>query len=172
MALGLRGRNRKKKRGDGPGTAGRVVGNVLLLLATLAVGALAAYLVLYPPGVVTKASAQPIVAPSAPATASGTAATTAKTLEQSCAESLPLLDQTTLLGNTDLAKVDKAAVATLATSLTGARDSAPAQLPAVLDPLVTLVSDFNTSLADGSATEPLNGAAVSGLAVAIRDQCP
>lgn len=51
MALRLRRRPRRKSPGQ-PSTRLALLGNVVLFLFTLAVGALVAYLVLYPPGVI------------------------------------------------------------------------------------------------------------------------
>ncbi|CAN5138974.1 hypothetical protein BH20ACT5_BH20ACT5_07910 [soil metagenome] len=43
---------RDKRKREGPSNGVRIFGNVVLFLFTLAVGALAVYLVMFPPGVI------------------------------------------------------------------------------------------------------------------------
>lgn len=181
----MRSSLRRSYRRDRSSKALSLVGNLLLVLATLAVAGLVAYLMLYPPGVLDSAS-QPQSIPTAPsstAVASGavppsaTAAPAAPqqlTLEASCGGVTPLLDQTDVVVTTateDSGALDSATIATLATNLQAVSGTAPDELSALIDPLAAQLVELNNAVLAGTEDLQFDAEAATNSTEAIRALC-
>lgn len=176
---------RRSGRRDRSSTALSVLGNLLLVLATLAVAGLVAYLVLYPPGKLTQTSVdQPLpTSPSvsASASASTSAAPSGATttpaqlgLEASCEGLTPLLDQTDTVATTatdDPAALDSETISTLARNLQAASGTAPDQLSALIDPLAGQLVELNNAVLAGEDDPTFDAEAATASTGAIRTLC-
>ncbi len=159
-----------------------MLGNLLLLLATLAVGGLVAYLVLNPPGVLDQASGeQPLpTTPTASSSAAPPAATSAPAsptelgLEASCTGLTPLLDQTDTVTTTatdDPGALDSETISALAGNLQAASGTAPDQLSALIDPLAGQLVELNNAVLAGEDDPAFDAEAATASTEAIRTLC-
>lgn len=176
------------------------LGNVLLVLATLAVAGLVAYLVLNPPGVLDPAGQQslstatgtvtaPVATPppsgTAPGTASGTAAPPPPntgtsvppgqlSLGTACGAAAPLLDRADNVRSTaidDSDALDSASIADLTRELTSLSDISPAELNSLIDPLTAVLVDLNNSILAGEDNPELDTETATASTEAIRELC-
>lgn len=159
----------------------RIAGNSLLVLVTLAVAALAGYLVLYPPGMITASSAGQVV-PTLPlvTTATTPSATTTTpppppaqlTMEAACAAVLPVMDRVASLtvsaNGPDGGNVDVAGGIT--SDLGAIKDLSPDELATTIEPLLTVLTDYTNALRSQTAAQ-LDTATGSASEQAVRDLC-
>lgn len=163
----------------------RVIGNVALVLITLAVGAMVGYLLLYPPGAIpagtrgqdigaiptTSASPTPTV------TLTATATTTPPpqlSLIGACDSILPMLDRVEQVRFdyvNDPAGLDVGVVTAVTSDLQSIRDRAPVELATTIDPLLTAMNAFTISLT-GSNQPTFDLEAATASEDAIAEQCP
>jgi len=169
------------------GGALTVLGNVLLVLATLAVGGLAAYLVLNPPGVLDPASQQdsiptvtdpaaPPVDPDAPPVDPAEPAPPAVglTLGAACGAVSPLLTQaaevrTTAIQNPDGLVSDD--ISALTRDMTTLSDITPPELNTLIDELTGVLVALNNALLAGEGNSQIDTEAATTSTDAIRVLC-
>lgn len=175
----MRSSLRRNSRRDRPGRALSVIGNVLLLLATLAVAALVAYLVLYPPGVLDPASQQSVATTppptSSPAAPTGSASPPAAlSLEAACGGVAPLLDQTDAVITTaigDSAALDSETISNVARDLQTSSGTAPAELKTLIDPLAAQLVELNNAVLAGEETPDFDAEKATASTGGIRTLC-
>ena len=164
-----------------------IFGTALLLLATVAVGGLAVYLVTYPPGVLDPASQeQPLIppgiepetstaAPPAGAPAPAPAAPTAQlTLGPACGAVAPLVEQADAVRDTtveDPDALDSAVITNLTRDLQTVSNIAPPELKTLIDTLNSVLVALNNSVIAGDDEPDLDGDAATAATDAIRTLC-
>ncbi len=165
-----------------------MLGNVLLLLFTLAVGAAAGYLILNPPGVLdpagqqavlpapTGAEATPTPAPGAPAPPVLDPAEVPGLLSlgPACGAVSPLLSRSdevraTAIDNSDA--LDSETISDLTRDLQSLSDISPAELGALIDPLTTVLVELNNALLAGEENPEIESEVAEGTTEAIRTLC-
>lgn len=175
----MRSSVRRTPRRDRPSNALTVIGNLLLLLATLAVAGLVAYLVLYPPGVLKEVSQDTTVTAPATTTSAAPEATTpapapAQTLAEACGGVTPLLDQadTIVTAVTDNpAGLDSATIADVAGKLQTAGGTAPAELKTLIDPLAAQLVELNNAVLAGEEQPDFDSDRATASTDAARTLC-
>lgn len=187
----MRSSARRSQRPDSSAGAVAVLGNVILLLATLAVGGLAAYLVLNPPGVLEPASQQSSIpgipgSETPPGTAVPTSAAPAPppadpvepagqlTLGPACGAVSPLLtradevkDQALLDSNA----LNSQTISDLTRDLQALSDISPDELSILIDPLTAVLVELNNALLAGSENPELDSESAEAGSEAIRSLC-
>lgn len=166
--------SRRARQRDRPSTALSMLGNVLLLLATVAVTGMVIYLVLNPPGVLEPASQQsiptaPVVsttpspAPVATAPAPPPATTvdpgTQLTLESACGAVNPLLgraDDISTAAQENPDTLNSTTISDLTRELQALSDVSPPELKALIDPLNALLVGLNNALLAGEERPQLD----------------
>lgn len=162
----------------------RVIGNLTLALITLAVAGMVGYLLLSPPGAVDpQAQGQNIG--SIPTTSATPAPTTTVTptptptpvvplsLAGACGSILPLLDRVEDVRFdyvNEPAELDVGVVTAVTSDLRRIRELSPAELGTTIDPLLTAMTAFETSLT-GSNQPMLDLDAATASEDAIEEQC-
>ncbi len=170
------------------------MGNVLLLLATLAVGGMVAYLVMNPPGVLDPAAQTSLVEPSgsdalapgpdgattgtpppgAPVPATDPAAPVGLTLGPACGAVSPLLTtadgvRTTAIENPDaLVSSD---ISNLTRDMQTLSDISPPELNTLIDTLTGVLVALNNALIAGDENPELDSDAATESTDAIRALC-
>jgi len=169
-----------------------VLGNVLLLLATLAVGGMVAYLVMNPPGVLDPAGQQSLLAPGATdalgsavpgAPVSGAPVPTAPaaepnpgvllTLRPACGAVSPLLGQADDVRNAALEDPDSLVsedISALTRDLETLSDISPPELNTLIDQLTGVLVQLNNALLSGEERPDIDEEA-SQTTEAIRALC-
>lgn len=177
----------RRRRRDAPSGVLSVLGNVLLLLMTLAVGSVAGYLIVNPPGVLDPASQQaalpvttpdttgalPSGAPVPPVLDPGEVAGMLS-LGPACGAVAPLLTRsddvrTTAIDNPDA--LDTETISDLTRDLQSLSVISPAELKALIDPLTTVLVELNNSVLAGEENPQINSEAAEGTTDSIRTLC-
>lgn len=162
------------------------MGNTFLGLATLAVGALAVYLVLAPPGVLDPASQQ--VAPAIPVgteTAPAPGAPVPPQVEPAevpgqlslgpaCGAVSPLLNladevRSTAIDNSDALNTEM--ISDLTRDLQSVSDISPDELDALIDPLTTVLVELNNAILAGEENPEIDSEVAEGTTESIRVLC-
>lgn len=167
-----------------------VLGNVLLVLATLTVGGLVAYLVLNPPGVLDPASQRaalptttptdtgavpvdPAAPPPAPAP-DPPAPPVGLTLGPACGAVSPLLTQADGVRNTAIEDPDALVseeISALTRDMTTLSDISPPELNTLIDTLTDVLVALNNALLAGEENPELDNDAATESTDAIRVLC-
>lgn len=162
----------------------RVIGNLTLVLITLAVGGMVGYLLLSPPGAVDPETrgenigSIPTTSPTPTPTATPTPSATptplpTMSLVGACDSILPLLERVESVRfdyvNTP-AELDVGVVTAVTMDLQSVRDRSPAELATTIDPLLSAMNTFTTSLT-GSNQPMLDLEAATASEDAIAEQC-
>ncbi|MGI8625638.1 MAG: hypothetical protein ACR2J5_03555 [Geodermatophilaceae bacterium] len=183
--------NRRSPRRESSGGALSVLGNVLLVLATLAVAGLVAYLVMNPPGVLDPASQQaalPTPTPTdaagvpvdpaapAPAPAPPPAPTSAVglTLGPACGAVSPLLTQADEVRSTAIEDPDALVsedISALTRDMTTLSDISPPELNTLIDTLTGVLVALNNALLAGDENPELDNDAATTATDDIRALC-
>lgn len=183
---------RRSQRRDSSSSSSKalaVLGNLLLVLATLAVAALVAYLVVNPPGVVDTASdldplpssTSGVVAPpgtsggAAPPAGAATSGVPGQlSLGTSCGAINPLLSRadevrTTAVDDSDALVPES--ISDLTRDLETLSNIAPPELSAQIDPLTQILVDLNNELLANKEFPDVNVDGAEAATDAIRDLC-
>lgn len=176
----MRTKLRRSKR-DSPTRAVSVLGNLLLLLVTIGIGVLVAYLINNPPGVVEASGARvslPTTAPStttvAPTSSAAATSSAPANLASSCAAVTPLLDQaeTTLTTAVDdPGSLSAEGISALSASLQAALGTAPPQLRDPTLPLSQVLIDLNSSVLGGEDPPQVDATTGNDSIAAARAVC-
>lgn len=185
---------RGQRRDTGSRSASKaltVLGNLLLVLATVAVGLLVAYLVINPPGVVESSDLNPL--PTGPTSPSGAAAggtTTGQTappegpatsgvpgqlsLDTACGAINPLLDRadeirTTAIDNSDALVPES--ISDLTRDLETLANASPPELSAVVDPLTQILVDLNNEVLAGREFPEVDSSGAEQATATARELC-
>lgn len=185
----MRSSPRQGRRRDGASDALSVLGDVLLVLATLAVAGLVTYLVLYPPGVIDPASQQvplttapatetaPAAAPPpapAPAPPPDAGAPGQLSLGTACGAVSPLLDRaddTRKVARDDFGALDSETISALTRDLQTLSDISPEELSTLIDPLTAVLVALNNAVLAGDENPELDTEAAETSTEAIRVLC-
>lgn len=165
-----------------------MLGNVLLLLFTLAVGTLAGYLILNPPGVLDPTSQQAALPVQPTAEATPTPAPGAPvppvldpeevpgllSLGPACGAVSPLLTRSddvraTAINNSDA--LDSETISDLTRDLQALSDISPAELGALIDPLTTVLVELNNAILAGEENPEIDSEVAEGTTEDIRTLC-
>ncbi len=181
--------NRRGQRRDSAGGALSVLGNVLLLLATLAVAGLVAYLVINPPGVLDPASQESLIVTTTPTgtdvvvdPAAGTPAATAAppappvglTLGPACGAVSPLLTQADEVRTTAIEHPENLVsddISALTRDMTTLSDISPPELNTLVDTLTGVLVELNNALLAGDENPNLDSEAATTSTDEIRALC-
>lgn len=158
-----------------------VLGNLVLVIATIAVFALVGYLVTNPPGRLSNADAAdlPALPTSSAAATSGAvaptsaAAPTAADLVTACASLTPLLDRSdAVIAQVVAAEaLDAGEITGLANDLTGISGVSPAELTAQIDPLVQILVNLNSAVLAGDTSPDVDTDVALADTAAMRETC-
>lgn len=167
-----------------------MLGNVLLVLATLAVAGLVAYLVLNPPGVLDPASQQaalptpttstdPAAVPVDPAAVPPAVPPAAPpavglSLGPACGAVSPLLAQADEVRNTALEDPDALVseeISALTRDMQALSDISPPELNTLIDTLTDVLVGLNNAILAGDENPDLDNEAATGTTDAIRVLC-
>lgn len=174
----MRSSARRGQRRERSSNALTIIGNLLLVLATLAVAALVAYLVLYPPGAL-KVASQDTPTTTAPVTTSAAPSATSAapaplTLAAACGGVAPALDQTDAVVTTasnDPAGLNSETIAGVARDLQTSSGTAPAELKALIDPLAAQLVELNNAVLAGEESPDFDAEGATAKTEAIRTLC-
>lgn len=183
---------RRNQRQDSPSRTLFVLGNVLLVLATLAVAGLVTYLVLYPPGALDPASQQAPV-PTAPGAEAAPVAETAPapvppppapappepmpgalSLGPACGAVSPLLTSADDIRNTAIEDSDALVTETISNltrDLQALSDISPEELSTLIDPLIEVFVELNNAVLAGEENPDVDTEAATTSTDAIRTLC-
>lgn len=171
----------RRGQGDRQSRALSLFGNLLLLLATLGVGVLVAYLIVSPPGVVDASDrvslpqpTTPSATTAAPTSTSAAAGSSAVNLDSSCAAVTPLLDtaETTLAAAVDdPASLTAEGISALSASLASALSTAPGELATPTQPLTQVLIDLNSSVLAGEDPPTVDSESGNSAIAAARAVC-
>ncbi len=189
----MRSSLRRSQRRDSSSSSSKalaVLGNLLLGLATLAVAALVAYLVINPPGVLDPASdlgplpSSPRSGAAAPDATSGGAAPPAGaatsgvpgtlSLGTACGAINPLLgraDEVRATAVDDSDALVPESISDLTRDLETLSNTAPAELAAQIDPLTQILVNLNNELLADKEFPDVNVDGAEAATTAIRDLC-
>lgn len=177
----------RRRRRAGPSSVLSVLGNVLLLLTTLAVGGVAGYLIVYPPGVLDPASQQSAL----PVTTTDTTGVLPSgapvppvldpnevpgmlSLGPACGAVAPLLSRsddvrTTAIDNS--AALDTETISDLTRDLQALSVISPVELKALIDPLTTVLVELDNSVLAGEENPQIDSDTAEGTTDSIRTLC-
>lgn len=165
-----------------------MIGTALLVLATVAVGGVAVYLVTYPPGVLEPASQeQPILPPGietetpttappagAPAVDPAAPPPVVLTLASACGAAAPLIEAADAVRDTsveDPAALDSAVITSVTSDLQTLSNLSPPELKSLIDTLNAVLVALNNSVIAGDTEPQLDGEAATASTDGIRALC-
>ncbi|MGI8691555.1 MAG: hypothetical protein ACR2JK_01455 [Geodermatophilaceae bacterium] len=175
----MRSSARRSPRRERSSNALSVIGNLLLVLATLAVAALVAYLVLYPPGALKAVSQETQTTTTPPPTTSSappatSTAPAALSLTAACGGVAPTLDQTDAVVTTaanDPAALNSETIAGVSRDLQTSSGTAPSELKALIDPLAAQLVELNNAVLAGEEAPDFDAEGATAKTEAIRTLC-
>ncbi len=162
-----------------------MIGTAFLVLATVAVGGLAVYLVTYPPGVLDPASQEQPIIPPGIQTEDPTTPPAAPvvdpavppvqlTLSSACGAAAPLIDAADAVRDTsveDPEALDSAVITSVTQDLQTLSNLSPPELKPLIDTLNAVLVALNNSVIAGDSEPQLDGEAATESTDAIRTLC-